>query len=377
MNFEPQKFFIGLIDFFSILLPGALLTYMLQGYLGPLFLGHDYGQLTGTKAWVAFFISSYLLGHFVFLLGARLLDDYFYDPIRGATADKQIERLAKGKKLPWPITRWLAKFLINTRHDKALKRVLRIKNHYLGQLSAAQAINAFQWSKAKLTLENPGAMSTIQRFEADSKFFRSLLIVLVALFIWGFVGSRWTLVLVSMPLMVLAFWRYVDQRMKSTIQAYWYIIILESQLENGFRESSKPRKDGMTHAGGVVYRGKGDSVEYLLVQASKKPKEWVLPKGHIEVDESLKETAVREVIEEAGVVARVECKLPKISLLINDESIKIQFYLMEAVEIRVPGEKRKHQWKPLEEAIEQAKHPESKEQLRVAEKKRLKISQAS
>ena len=28
MNFEPEKFFIGLMDFFSILLPGALLTFL-------------------------------------------------------------------------------------------------------------------------------------------------------------------------------------------------------------------------------------------------------------------------------------------------------------------------------------------------------------
>jgi hypothetical protein len=30
MGFEPQKFFIGLIDFFSILLPGALLAFVLK-----------------------------------------------------------------------------------------------------------------------------------------------------------------------------------------------------------------------------------------------------------------------------------------------------------------------------------------------------------
>lgn len=30
MNVEPQKFFIGLMDFFSILLPGALLTCLLR-----------------------------------------------------------------------------------------------------------------------------------------------------------------------------------------------------------------------------------------------------------------------------------------------------------------------------------------------------------
>jgi len=31
MTFEPQKFFIGLMDLFTIVLPGALLTYFLQG----------------------------------------------------------------------------------------------------------------------------------------------------------------------------------------------------------------------------------------------------------------------------------------------------------------------------------------------------------
>lgn len=31
MSLDPQKFFIGLMDFFSILLPGALLTWLLMG----------------------------------------------------------------------------------------------------------------------------------------------------------------------------------------------------------------------------------------------------------------------------------------------------------------------------------------------------------
>lgn len=35
VNVEPQNFFIGLMDFFSILLPGALLTYLLMGEVGP------------------------------------------------------------------------------------------------------------------------------------------------------------------------------------------------------------------------------------------------------------------------------------------------------------------------------------------------------
>ena len=69
MNFGPQKFFIGLMDFFSILLPGALLTYLLMGEVGPVVLGDLYATLDGAQAWTAFLFASYLFGHPVFLLG--------------------------------------------------------------------------------------------------------------------------------------------------------------------------------------------------------------------------------------------------------------------------------------------------------------------
>ena len=45
MNFDPQKFFIGLMDFFSILLPGALLTWLLMDEVGPAVLKERYDKL--------------------------------------------------------------------------------------------------------------------------------------------------------------------------------------------------------------------------------------------------------------------------------------------------------------------------------------------
>ena len=39
MNFEAQKFVIGTMDFFSILLPGALLAWLLMNVEGPDVLG--------------------------------------------------------------------------------------------------------------------------------------------------------------------------------------------------------------------------------------------------------------------------------------------------------------------------------------------------
>ena len=91
MNFDPQKFFIGLIDFFSILLLGRLLTYLLMGEAGSVLLGDRYAMLAVAQAWAAFLFASYLFGHLVFLVGSWL--DEFYDWARRYTL---LARL-----LPW------------------------------------------------------------------------------------------------------------------------------------------------------------------------------------------------------------------------------------------------------------------------------------
>ncbi|UIE38901.1 hypothetical protein [Leptodesmis sichuanensis] len=71
------------MDFFSILLPGALLTYLLMGEVGPVVRGDRYDNLYGAQAWAAFLFASYLFGHLVFLLGSWL--DEFYDWARRYT----------------------------------------------------------------------------------------------------------------------------------------------------------------------------------------------------------------------------------------------------------------------------------------------------
>jgi hypothetical protein len=92
MNFDPKKFFIGLMDFFSILLPGALLTYLLTGKVGPAVLEVRYSNLASARAWVAFLFASYLSGHLIFLLGSWL--DESYDWARRYVPNAQIARHA-------------------------------------------------------------------------------------------------------------------------------------------------------------------------------------------------------------------------------------------------------------------------------------------
>lgn len=153
MNVEPQKFFIGLMDFFSILLPGALLTWLLMGEMGPVLLGDRYAQLAGAQAWAAFLFASYLLGHLVFLLGSWL--DGIYDWLRDQTLNWQIRHVAsRGSVLSWPI-RVCVLLVFKRECNLAVNRAVKIKEHVLAAPQAKDAINAFQWCKALLHVESP------------------------------------------------------------------------------------------------------------------------------------------------------------------------------------------------------------------------------
>lgn len=372
MGFEPQKFFIGLMDFFSILLPGALLTYFVQDTAGPLVIGDRYRSLAGTEAWTLFLFSSYLVGHLIFLIGSWLLDDHLYNPVRAATYEQQIRELASGKKLSSSWTRWLARLAFEKGADGPVREAYKIKQRSL-DAAASSAINAFQWAKAKLTIEQPEAMATVLRLEADSKFFRSLVVVLCFLIPWALYEGRRPLAVIAAVTLVLALWRYKDQRVKATNQAYWYLITLDGKKEDAPRPLADGPVSPPTHAGGVVYRRMADkSVKYLLVGARKPPHEWVLPKGHIELSESMREAAVREVREEAGVWARIRQELGMISYTVDDKPVRVQFYLMEWLETGEANEKRPRSWRTLEDAVQQVKH-DAIRLLSVADNMRSKL----
>lgn len=62
--------------------------------------------------------------------------------------------------------------------------------------------------------------------------------------------------------------------------------------------------------------------------------EWCLPKGHLESDETLEQTAVREVTEETGIIGRVLASLGSIDYWFSASGTRIHkvvhHYLLEA-----------------------------------------------
>jgi 8-oxo-dGTP pyrophosphatase MutT (NUDIX family) len=374
MNFEPQKFFIGLIDFFSILLPGALLTYLLMGEVDSGLLGDRYANLAGAPAWAAFLFASYLLGHLVFLLGSWL--DEFYDWIRRYTLNKQVKILVRRQHLLWWPTRALVWMVFKGERDLALDRVKKIKEHALSKLQAKDSILVFQWCKALLSIESPASLALVQRFEADSKFFRSFTVVLLILLIAWPWQHQWPRagIPVVLALLLLALWRYMEQRFKATNQAYWSVITLTAKDGKVAFDKTTPTAGDPTHAGGVVFRNRWwRKTKYLLVEAKDDPTQWVLPKGHVEEREQHRETAVREVLEETGVWARIVRDLDDKPLPVAGSVITVRFYLMRAVgRGRRRDKERRHDWLLFNQAIARASHKETRELLEAAEQQGAK-----
>lgn len=201
MNFEPSKFYIGVVDFFSIMLPGGIFAYFLYAQIGPRIFGPLLPTIKGEgDGWVIFLLAAYLLGHIVFLIGS-VLDEIVYDPIR---------------KLIW-----------TKKKDTAYAEAQKVKHKYVGDEKGPQIVNTFQWAKAVLVLQHPAGIVEVSRYEADSKFFRSIVVVLLFMSGNAFTQGQSALGWGFIMMVVLSFWRYVERRYKSTQQAYWYVLALD------------------------------------------------------------------------------------------------------------------------------------------------------
>ena len=213
MDFKPGEFFVGIVDFFAILMPGALLAYATKDFAKQHIFGPILPPIQGdVQGWVAFILAAYLLGHFIFLSGA-VLDKYLYDPYR--------------------------KRHLRENHDRLYKRARLLKRRALREQRKADVLNTFKWARTNVQLFQPAAAVEIHRLEADSKFFRSLVVLLFLLLLFlSWNGTFWATA-ISLGLMLLSFVRYADQRYKSTQLAYTCLLAMEQQKSNKSESTQK------------------------------------------------------------------------------------------------------------------------------------------
>ena len=195
---KPSDFYVGVISFFSILVPGAVAAAILDPLLRRYLLGPIIPVPTSpAAAWIAFLVTAYFLGHLVFLVGAYL--DPLYDRIRSTRN---------------PYT-----------NQSAYQCATEIRREILSD-PENEAINTFQWSRAILAALFPAAASQVYELEAESKFFRSLLVVLSLTGIVLFIRREWVEGIIAFLLVGPCFGRYYERRLKSTTQAYVYVVTL-------------------------------------------------------------------------------------------------------------------------------------------------------
>jgi len=105
-----------------------------------------------------------------------------------------------------------------------------------------------------------------------------------------------------------------------------------------------------THAGGVVFRDDGPGRRYLLVQSSRDPSHWVLPKGHIDPGESPREAALRELREEAGALGEIVAELGVDAYESAGESVRALYFLVRLTAEVPADEDRALRWLAYEQA---------------------------
>ena len=114
------------------------------------------------------------------------------------------------------------------------------------------------------------------------------------------------------------------------------------------RGSGKP-----THAGGIVYRKDGDGTLFLIVSSLSVKDKWVFPKGHIDKGEKPTSAAMREVLEESGVRAKVVKKAGITNYTKKGKKYCAVYFIMKFVDVNGEGsENREVLWLTKDEALE-------------------------
>lgn len=227
MKIKPKDFFIGVIDFFSVILPGALVTYFLKGLLyADVFGNGKVFPLPETKAqqWLVFLLATYIIGNIIFLIAAFLLDKLVYDKyLRNRFFKKNFDlslhtaTAIRDQHLPSEI--WIS-HLINAKKlkEEEIENLLKKDRH--------EIINTYKWTQNFLAVKFPEILINIRKLEADSKFFRSLVVAFIIIGAMLLVNGEWLTSSCLFVLTILCLFRYSDLRHQSTQKAYEMIITI-------------------------------------------------------------------------------------------------------------------------------------------------------
>jgi hypothetical protein len=206
MDIKPGDLFVGVADFFAVLLPGAILCFLVADEareFAPNLL--EAGRADDKVVrWVMFVACAYIVGHFIHAVGSLLDDTLYKNGLRPVIA--------------------------RVKGEDAFEHVRAMQQSAMGAERRA-AMNPFKWARAHVELWHSEAAAQVRRLEADSKFFRSFIVLLVVLAVASLWRRQWAEASTCGVMLLLSCWRYADQRWKYTQLAYQYLLVLGNSSE--------------------------------------------------------------------------------------------------------------------------------------------------
>lgn len=215
---KPTDLFIGVVEFFAVLVPGVV-ALMVVGWVAGLHLPE--------KQEAAFFgavlAAGFVLGHILHGLGS-FLDVWLYDPLF-----KPLE----GHEPAHGIRGW-SYFRTNDKVYRASECLITVGD------KLTRPVGVYQWVRAWLRIHSPEATTELDRLEADSKLFRSLSVIAVAILVcWKALPAAAAGFLpLAILTMLVCLWRYCDLRQKMVRAAYLHFVLLRS---DAISHVSRPR----------------------------------------------------------------------------------------------------------------------------------------
>ena len=251
---KPSDFYIGTIDLFAILLPGAIATLLFYYASGLkmdtlLYTPERYSDFYNA---LLFLLSAYLLGHIISQFSSYI-DEWIYNRYKSRIYNNQ----------------------------SRLNLVKQIRSNYHSVEKGEKYINNFEWSRARLLKEFPEAITEIERYMADSKFFRGLILILLVLAGVLIMKAYYAMATASALVAVFSLIRYIQKKRKATETVYKYVIYLENcplPAEGAFRSKRPKIIDRQVSPLPVEY---SDTVKFLTTGLENQYIHWSITKKSI------------------------------------------------------------------------------------------------
>lgn len=232
---NPSDAFLGVIDFFATLVPGAIATFLVMEHVeAPPFEKWPVIERGSAEGWATFLVAAFVLGHAI-SLGASTCFDPLYDRVyaRWRRASSKYVRSILGKKTSgWRVLTCRVGHVLKKTNpdDELLLAAKTLKREQLRELAQQATVdpdsvsNTFWWAGTVVRATISGGATEIDALSAQSKFFRSMTLLIPFAALW--VESVDILAVAGWAIaLYLSAWRFLRLRWDATERTYEYFIV--------------------------------------------------------------------------------------------------------------------------------------------------------